>query len=92
MPPRLRAGLELCRRPDFERDVRAALATAHAEWHDRMESELARAVDVWVDDAVQLAANAIPQFSPRDRACVSANDTDGHRSPGPAHGNRQQDQ
>jgi len=49
--------LELARRAEFERDVATALATAHAEWRDRMTAELARAVDVLVDDVIQLTAN-----------------------------------
>ena len=49
-------GLELVRRPEFERDVAAALYTAQVEWRDRMRAELARAVDVWLDDTIQLTA------------------------------------
>ena len=36
------------------RDVTAALGTAQSEWRQRLLDELARAVDVWVDDALQL--------------------------------------
>ena len=58
-------GLELARRPEFERDVTAALGTAQSEWRQRLLDELARAVDVWVDDALQLTATAaVPTTDP----------------------------
>mmetsp|Transcript_38288 Transcript_38288/g.126802 ORF Transcript_38288/g.126802 Transcript_38288/m.126802 type:complete len:93 (+) Transcript_38288:68-346(+) len=60
----LAKGVELARRRDFEADTAAALGTAHAEWRELMGAELARYVDVLVDDAVQLTANA--QTSPRE--------------------------
>ena len=34
---------ELARRPEFERDVTAALGTAQSEWRQRLLDELARA-------------------------------------------------
>ncbi|EOD07262.1 hypothetical protein EMIHUDRAFT_460383 [Emiliania huxleyi CCMP1516] len=60
----LAKGVELARRRDFEADTAAALGTAHAEWRELMGAELARYIDVLVDDAVQLTANA--QTSPRE--------------------------
>ena len=58
-------GFELARRPEFERDVTAALGTAQSEWRQRLLDELARAVDVWVDDALQLTATAaVPTTDP----------------------------
>ena len=73
----LAKGLELARRPELERDVAAAVSTAQSEWRQRCTEELARAVDVWVDDALQLTGAWV------DTALSADRDEDGaaHHSP-----------
>ena len=52
----LAKGLELMGRADLEKDVAFALRTAQGELRYTMETELRRAVNVLLDDAVQLTA------------------------------------
>ena len=48
----------LVQQPEFEKATAAALGVAQSEWRERMGAELGRAVDVWLDDAIQLTAAA----------------------------------
>eukprot|EP01063_Lacrimia_lanifica_P039793 TRINITY_DN8830_c0_g1_i1.p1 TRINITY_DN8830_c0_g1~~TRINITY_DN8830_c0_g1_i1.p1 ORF type:complete len:381 (+),score=99.38 TRINITY_DN8830_c0_g1_i1:87-1229(+) len=44
---------ELMQRSQFEGDVEVAVASAKEEWESLVLSEIARSIDVWIDDSVQ---------------------------------------
>eukprot|EP01065_Artemidia_motanka_P018746 TRINITY_DN2209_c0_g2_i1.p1 TRINITY_DN2209_c0_g2~~TRINITY_DN2209_c0_g2_i1.p1 ORF type:complete len:454 (+),score=112.12 TRINITY_DN2209_c0_g2_i1:198-1364(+) len=53
--------IEVMQRREFESDCRTAIQGTREDWQQTAAAELTRAINVWVDDAIQL----LPQKDPR---------------------------
>jgi len=50
----LNEGMELTQRDTFITDIQAAVATTQSQWHHSMWQSLQEAVNIWIDDTIQL--------------------------------------